>query len=241
MTLALPRPLWQRYVAVLVYLLIAMVLIQIAGILLFTAVGKGQLASENTMNFRMVIYSMVIQMMGFLLPAPLLLRFTRAQNYTFSPARAADILLACGLIFASLIFFSILYGLLGVEPKQLAFIDQNEIQQHKSAFVAVTVILAPGYEEWVFRGLLFGVLVTGAEKLRHVIIAALFCMVLFTAIHYEGAHSLTALPPILAIAAIFQFVTWRSGSLWPAVCAHALQNLIYAVAMFARYAVENTK
>jgi|GEM_PF-2744266 len=236
-----PRPLWQRYLAVLAYLLAVFLVVQLIGIVLVSAGLSGTPQPGKAMDFRFLIYGIVIQMAGFLLPAPFLLKFTRAYNFTFARARAADILLCCGLIFASLIFFSVLYSLLKIEPKQLAFLDMTDVLKHKSAFVTITGILVPGYEEWIFRGLIFGVLVTGAQRTREIFAAGTFSALIFTASHIEGWHSLTALPPILAMAAIFQYMTWRSQSLWPAVCGHAMQNLLSSAAILARITAENTK
>ncbi len=240
-TLLAPRPLWQRYVAVLAYLMAVFLLVQLIGIVLVSAGLSGAPAPGKAMDFRFLIYGIVIQMAGFLLPAPFLLRFTRAYNFTFAKARAADILLCCGLIFASLIFFSVLYNLLGIEPKQLAFLDMTDVVKHKGAFVAITGFVVPGYEEWIFRGLIFGVLVTGAGNGREIFLAGAFSALLFTASHIEGRHSLSALPPILSMAAIFQYMTWRSQSLWPAVCGHAMQNLLSSAAILARMGMENAK
>lgn len=236
-----PRPLWQRYVAVLAYLLAVFLVVQLIGIVLVSTGLSGAPQGGKAMDFRFLIYGIVIQMAGFLLPAPFLLKFTRAYNFTFARARAADILLCCGLIFASLIFFSVLYNLLGVEPKQLAFLDMTDVLKHRGAFVAITGVLVPGYEEWIFRGLIFGVLVTGAQSSREVFVAGAFSALLFTASHIEGRHSLSALPPILSMAAIFQYMTWRSQSLWPAVCGHAMQNLLSSAAILARVSAENVK
>lgn len=236
-----PRPLWQRYVAVLAYLLAVFLVVQLIGIVLVSTGLSGAPQAGKAMDFRFLIYGIVIQMAGFLLPAPFLLKFTRAYNFTFARARAADVLLCCGLIFASLIFFSVLYNLLGVEPKQLAFLDMTDVLKHRGAFVAITGVLVPGYEEWIFRGLIFGVLVTGAQSSREIFAAGAFSALLFTASHIEGRHSLSALPPILSMAAIFQYMTWRSQSLWPAVCGHAMQNLLSSAAILARVSAENVK
>lgn len=236
-----PRPLWQRYVAVLVYLLFAFAVVQVIGSLLLLTGLTHNIQSGKPMEFRVLIIGVVTQMAGLLLPAPFLLQFTRAWNFTFARARVADILLCCGLIFASLVFFSILYGLLGVEPKQLAFLDMQDVLRHKGAFVLITGVAVPGYEEWIFRGLIFGVLVTGAQSMREVWAGGLFAALLFTASHIEGIHSLSSLPPIFAMAAIFQFMTWRSQSLWPAVCGHAMQNLISSAAILSRIGAESAK
>lgn len=227
-----PRPLWQRYLAVVAYLLLGFLLVQLlatatAG---FTGIG----ATDGKMPFRALLFALVMQMAGFLLPTPLLLFFTRAGNFGFARASATDVLLACGLTFASLVLFSLLYHALGIQPQQLAFLDQREILQHKQAFLVMTAVLVPAYEEWIFRGVIFGVLVTQSENRRSVFAASVFTALLFTVSHIEGRHSYSALPPIFAMALIFHYMTWRSQSIWPAVTAHAMQNLLSATALLAK-------
>jgi membrane protease YdiL (CAAX protease family) len=237
-----PRPLWQRYIAIVVYLIGAMILIQVlAAILLYFFPLPGFPGKISAIPFRFLIFSLVAQMVGFLLPAPLLIAFSRGRQFSFEKVRAREILLACGLVFLCTLSFSSIYHLLGIEPKQLGFLDGDDVLANKGAFVALTAILAPAYEEWIFRGLLFGILVTNEMRIRRVVAAAIFCAFLFTVIHIEGAHSLSSLPPIFVMALILQYVTWRTGSLWPAVCGHAMQNLMAAGAFIAKYSAEISK
>ncbi|HNA80066.1 MAG TPA: CPBP family intramembrane metalloprotease, partial [Turneriella sp.] len=128
----------------------------------------------------------------------------------------------------------LLYHALGIQPQQLAFLDQREILHHRQAFLIMTAVVVPAYEEWIFRGVIFGVLVTQYENRRSVFTAGIFTALLFTASHIEGKHSYSALPPIFAMALIFHYMTWRSGSIWPAVTAHAMQNLLSATALIAK-------
>lgn len=237
-----PRPLWQRYIAVVAYLIASFLLTQLLGLGLLTLrpvdVTEAQKAG---LPFAFLMHSLIAQMAGFLIPAPLLLKFTSAGYFNFRAARAGDIFLCCALTFASLVFFSTLYHYIKVEPQQLGFLNGQDILRHKAAFLAVTSGAVPAYEEWIFRGLIFGVLVYGVEERRKIFAGAAFCALLFTLSHIEGKHSLSALPPILVMAAIFQYMTWRSQSLWPAVAAHAMQNLLSSLAFFAKYAADATK
>jgi membrane protease YdiL (CAAX protease family) len=235
-----PRPLWQRYLAVFAYLLAAAILTQVGGLML-VALRPGLVADQGKgLPFAFLMQSMVVQMIGFLLPAPLLMKFTRGGVFSFRPVRMRDILLCCALTFTSLIFFSALYHYIQVEPEQLGFLNGEDILRHKGAFLVITSLLVPGYEEWVFRGLIFGILVSGLEGGPRVFMAGAFSALLFTLSHIEGKHSFSALPPILVMAAIFQYSTWKTQSLWPAAMAHALQNLLSSGAFFAKYAAAGT-
>lgn len=231
-----PRPLWQRYLAVFAYLLAAAMLTQLGGLML-VSLRPGLVADQGKgLPFAFLMQSMVVQMAGFLLPAPLLMKFTRGGAFAFGPVRMREIFLCCALTFASLIFFSALYHYIKVEPQQLGFLNGEDILRHKGAFLVITSLLVPGYEEWVFRGLIFGVLVSGLDGGPRVFMAGAFSALLFTASHIEGKHSLSALPPILVMAGIFQYSTWKTQSLWPAATAHALQNLLSSAAFFTKYA-----
>jgi membrane protease YdiL (CAAX protease family) len=237
-----PRPLWQRYVAVVVYLIASFLLTQIIGLALLAVKPIDIADTQKTgLPFTFLMHSVIVQMAGFLVPAPLLLKFTRSGFFSFQAARLRDILLCCGLTFASLIFFSVLYHALKIEPQQLGFLNGQDILRHKAAFLAITAVAVPAYEEWIFRGLIFGILVFEVEDRRKIFAGAAFCALLFTLSHVEGKHSLSALPPILVMAAIFQYMTWRSQSLWPAIAAHAMQNLMSSFAFFAKFATDAAK
>lgn len=237
-----PRPLWQRYIAVVIYLIASFLLTQIIGLALMAVrpIDLDQ-AQKTGLPFAFLMHSVIVQMAGFLIPAPLLLKFTRSGFFNFRAARARDILLCCALTFASLVFFSTLYHYIKVEPQQLGFLNGQDILRHKAAFLAITSAAVPAYEEWIFRGLIFGILVFEVENRRKIFAGAAFCALLFTLSHVEGKHSLSALPPILVMAAIFQYMTWRSQSLWPAIAAHAMQNLMSSLAFFAKFATDAVK
>lgn len=229
----LPRPLWQRYIAIPAYLILVMLGVRAMAPLIGQILPSAPASTSAPLPFKMLIYAVVVQMIAFLLPAPLLLLFTRAQNYTFSRTPVREILFGCGMILLTLITFSIIYTIMGVKPNQLAFLDTADLLKNSAAFLLITAAVVPAYEEWIFRGLFFGILVTGARSRKQAVAATLFCSVIFTASHIEGMHSLSALPAIFSMSLVLHFVTWRTGSLWPAVCAHSLQNLLSASAMLA--------
>ncbi|MCS6972638.1 MAG: CPBP family intramembrane metalloprotease, partial [Leptospiraceae bacterium] len=212
---AVPRPLWQRYLAVLLYFFVVLGALQIIGLV----IGQFYELPEGPMPFRVLLFSVILQMACFMLPAPLLLQATRSHSFGFSRAAATDMVLAAGLVFVSLMVFSAIYHALGVTPQQLAFVDEREIVRHRHAFVVLTTVVVPAYEEWIFRGVVFGVLTSGAQSRNRVIAAAVFTSAAFTLSHIEGRHSWAALPPIFVLSLVFHFVTWRAQSLWPAVFA----------------------
>ena len=234
------RPLWQRYIAATLYLIVSFLFTQsIALVMAYTSTPP--VNEKDGLPFSFLMNAIVVQMVGFLLPAPLLLKFTRASYFSFHRVRLREVFLSIGLVFASMTSFSLLYTALGIEPQQMGFLNGEDILRNKAAFVVITSVAVPAYEEWIFRGLLFGVLTTQVTKPSQIILAGLFCVTLFTLSHIEGKHSLSALPPIFTMALIFQYMTWRTQSLWPSVAAHAVQNLLSSAVFFAKFAEHTAK
>jgi membrane protease YdiL (CAAX protease family) len=83
---------------------------------------------------------------------------------------------------------------------------------------AVTCALAPLAEEAAFRGYLLSALRLSVSPAR----AILATTAVFAALHLDPVR----LPGLLALGALFGWLAWRSGSLWPAVAAHAANNSV---------------
>ncbi len=84
------------------------------------------------------------------------------------------------------------------------------------AMAVGTVILAPLVEEFLFRGVL-----QSAYERRGPVRAIVASALLFVVIHQELAQSVALVPVALALA----YVTWRTGSIVPAILIHAGNNL----------------
>jgi hypothetical protein len=85
---------------------------------------------------------------------------------------------------------------------------------------ATAVLLAPVCEEIAFRGYLQTTL-----ALRRGPAAAIGgASFLFAAMHLDPVR----FPALLALGAVFGWLAWRAGSVWPAVAAHAANNGITA-------------
>lgn len=83
-----------------------------------------------------------------------------------------------------------------------------------------TVLVAPLYEELLFRGYVF----RGFS--RHSTLAAVGgSALLFAGFHGDPLHALGVLPLGLALS----WIRWRTEALWPAILAHMLNNGIWAV------------
>jgi membrane protease YdiL (CAAX protease family) len=76
--------------------------------------------------------------------------------------------------------------------------------------------LAPLVEELTFRGYLLTSLRTRHGPPAAIALSALF----FAIIHLDPVR----FAPVLFLGALFGWLAWRSGSIWPAVVAHAINN-----------------
>jgi membrane protease YdiL (CAAX protease family) len=92
-----------------------------------------------------------------------------------------------------------------------------------SILVGLLIILAaPISEEIFFRGFVFG----GLRRSLPLALAALISGAIFGAFHYTGPHSLTVLPQLAALGVILAWVYERSGSIYPTIALHVLNNAL---------------
>jgi len=120
-----------------------------------------------------------------------------------------------GSIIALLI--SVAVTQLGIEPEGIK--QAMEVAREPAAFLASLAVmagLAPLVEESIFRGLLYGWLAGrwgGA-------VAWIASSLAFAAAHMELAHVILVLP----LGLWFGWLRWRTGSLWPSLVAHIMNN-----------------
>ncbi|MBA2077958.1 CPBP family intramembrane glutamic endopeptidase [Rhodanobacter sp. PCA2] len=98
--------------------------------------------------------------------------------------------------------------------------------------IALTLAVAtigPVAEELLFRGVLLSALLRRMRAVRAVAVSA----VLFALVHLPDLRWLWyAVPNLALLGAALAWLRLRSGSLWPAVIAHACNNLLAMLAMF---------
>ncbi|GEM_PF-750776 len=95
------------------------------------------------------------------------------------------------------------------------------------AALVMAVLLAPLFEELLFRGLVQRVFVTKGGRVRGVVATA----VLFGAMHVAEPLSV---PPLIVLGLAAGWLRETTGSLWPAVLLHVLNNgLAAALALLA--------
>ncbi len=101
------------------------------------------------------------------------------------------------------------------------------------ALTLAVVSIGPLVEELLFRGVLLSALL---RRLRAGW-AALASAALFALVHLPDLHWLWyAVPNLVLLGVVLAWLRLRSGSLWPAVIAHACNNLLAMLALFASLA-----
>ena len=100
--------------------------------------------------------------------------------------------------------------------------DQGTFGMIAAGFMVICV--APVAEEFFFRGFFYKAL----RSKYSVLVAAAIDGLLFGVIHYDfsGTDALLILPPLGALGFIFCLVYERTGSLYPVIALHALNNAI---------------
>jgi membrane protease YdiL (CAAX protease family) len=87
------------------------------------------------------------------------------------------------------------------------------------AIAALVCVAAPIAEETFFRGFFFGAL----RNWRGVWPAAAITGVVFGAVHV-GSYSVAYLPPLAVLGFALCLLRWRTGSLYPCIALHAMNN-----------------
>jgi len=123
-----------------------------------------------------------------------------------------------------------------VGPEIAAQYDVTRLFEVRSTFEGALLVFgvavcAPIGEEFLFRGYLLRVL-----KARHgVVPALLITSVLFAAFHFNPASILA----LFALGLVFGLLRLWSGSIWPAVLAHAIQNGVASALVLSGLAAES--
>lgn len=147
--------------------------------------------------------------------------------------------------FATFLFSALLSGAaqhffqIAPEPSNAVLIEEI-LRTHPAFLVVFAVLLAPAYEELLFRRVLFGRLwAAGRPWLGLLLSSAVFALV-----HEIPGVTHNAWPATLLLwltygfmGAVFAAVYWRTRTLWAAYGAHALNNAL-ALAVMKLYGAQ---
>lgn len=142
------------------------------------------------------------------------LRFAlrRLGFVSFRPGQAAKWI---GIALVAYIIFAVIWAAIFGEP------EQEDIAGKLGPLwsqILLIVILAPISEEVCFRGFLFG----GFRRRFSLPVAALGAGLVFGLLHYSTGWS--TVPQLAILGAVFAVVYDRTGSIWPPIIFHAINN-----------------
>jgi membrane protease YdiL (CAAX protease family) len=174
------------------------------------------------------------QLFAFLVPA---LVATAGSNLRLAPflklGRPRPALLALGALAggaASLVAAAVMILTQHLLPR--SWVESYDLSRlfegprwEQAALVAVAAVLAPACEEITFRGYLQSTLALGRRPRAAIAGGAL----LFAVLHLDPVR----FPALVVLGAAFGWMTWRAGSVWPAVAAHAANNALAAALFLA--------
>ncbi|MEX0932199.1 MAG: CPBP family intramembrane glutamic endopeptidase [Candidatus Saccharimonadales bacterium] len=109
------------------------------------------------------------------------------------------------------------------QPQENFFLDASGNWEISLAVIAL-VVVAPIFEEVIFRGLLLPALTKRFNLFIGVVVSSL----LFGLVHLQ-------IPVIVVTSVMGLLLAWlyyRSGSLWPAILFHSLKNIIAVIIIF---------
>ena len=121
--------------------------------------------------------------------------------------------------------FSVLYALLITPGGEQDTLDAVGADRGTALLVLATVLLvlvAPFAEEIFFRGLCYRALRNRFSRWS----AAAIIGGVFGAIHYTGPDTLPLLVPLAVLGALFCLLYERTGSLYPSIALHIVNNAI---------------
>ena len=192
---------------------------------------------QPDVNSAMVILTLAITATITLLLArrrwPALWPLAAPPGFGFAPSRQAGYYMAAAALGLMLPFLG---GLLTQWFAQGHEVSQDIKQLGAAASPALRIPLAllvvtlgPLVEELLFRGVLL------SAAMRHMTpgVAAFMTAALFACVHLPDLGFLWyALPNLLLLGLVLAWLRLKSGSLWPAVLAHAVNNALAVVSWF---------
>jgi uncharacterized protein len=218
-----PRwPAWYAGVGFLVALIATLVVVGIV------AAATGATSDDENATFTVI--ATFLQGLIFIGTAVLFASFVRRPRPEHFGLRPTRFWPALGWAALGLLAFYILAGVYTalVDPDAEQTVaqdlgaDQGTFGMIAAGFMVICV--APLAEEFFFRGFFYRAL----RSRYSVLGAALIDGLLFGVIHFDfsGADALLILPPLAALGFMFCLVYERTGSLYPVIGLHALNNAI---------------
>lgn len=129
------------------------------------------------------------------------------------------------LILTTLLWHWILQIPNGMEPdlQDAAKAMTQESSWLRNLYILTAILIAPVFEEIVFRGLVFPCLVKQIGLAGGTLAVSL----IFGLLHFH----LPSVVPLMLLSAVLCMAYWRTGSLWASIGTHAIFNSVTIVAL----------
>jgi CAAX protease family protein len=220
---ASPRwPAWYAGVGFLVALISTVLVVGIV------AAATGTTSDDESATFTVI--ATFLQGVIFIGTAVLFASFTRrprAEHFGLRPAPFWPAVGWAALGYATFYGLVVLYTLVFQPDVEQSVAQDLGAEQGTFGMVAagfMVICVAPVAEEFFFRGFFYRAL----RSRWSVPVAAGIDGLLFGVIHYDfsGADALLIIPPLALLAFIFCLIYERTGSIYPTIALHALNNAI---------------
>ncbi len=216
-------PVWTGFVV----LVAALVLAAVGGLIVdIPAIVLGAEISSKHTPPGLELADTVVQDLAFVLTAVLFAqlgaRKARSWQFGFRPTparRAAGLVL---LTIVAFLIFSVVWALaldLNTKEKLLEQLGANETSLLLALSALLTTVIAPICEETLFRGYIFAAL----SKWKGWLPAAAITGLLFGGVH-AGSAPVADLIPLAVLGFALCVLYRRTGSLYPCIAAHSLNN-----------------
>ncbi|MEQ8036193.1 CPBP family intramembrane glutamic endopeptidase [Xanthomonas sp. WHRI 6106] len=153
----------------------------------------------------------------------------RSSTWGWTALIAASVFLLSNLV-------SVAASALGIKPVPTNLpLMEEAIKQWPLALALFAVVIAPAYEELLFRRVLFGrLLAAGRPWLGIVLSGALFALVHeVPGISGNGPAAIAQLWLVYgSMGAAFAWLYWRTGTLWAPIAAHGINNATALAALY---------
>lgn len=224
----------RNYSLVLLYLILSF---SLSGGLLFFSIWMNWLpAKHSLMDGRHFFYTILMQMTTFLILGFAFVKIFRLPTFSFMGRSygkqnlffyVKEFAVVVFYYFATMLVISFFVKVSGVEIKQFEQMNLEKIKQTSVYFLLAVAVLAPLYEEIVFRGIVLrNLLPRHSSKVKN-FLAILVSSLVFSAFHFN----LTTLIPILFLSFLLSYLTLRKQGLMLSILVHAFNNFMTAVVL----------
>lgn len=227
-------PLFSRFgvVVLIVGMVIAFFISQLIGVYI---AGKFLLPAAESLTIGDIFYlgsndgtivsiSIIISLILLSALSVIIIQLRGGNSRQYLALKSFSLTIAVGLLGVLLLFMVASQALTYILDKvPSAFVDPlyDSVSSVWLLVIAI-VVVAPLYEELIFRGLLWQAIAEQFDKSRGTVIASIVTSLLFAIIHLQyGVYEIST---IIVLALIFCYARFKSGSLLLPMILHVVNN-----------------